>query len=453
MKIDRRTRRHLRLQNLLFTLLVLALTVLAGWLSQAISHTSDWTATGRHTLGTETREVIGLVDGRVEITAYIGPDAVTRRAISELVERYERAGLDVEFDFVNPDTNPALARELGLQRGGEVILRLDERQQRLQHLDESELTHALARLARDQERYIAFVEGHGERDPLGEANHDLGTFSGYLADRGLHVQTINLARTPQLPDNADLLVIAGPRSDYLPGEIAAIQRYLEDGRNLLWLAEPDAEDRLTEVADLLGVERLPGVVVDAGAQAYGADTPDFAVLADYPDHPVVTGFDAITVFPQAVALAATGEQGWRQQPILRTRAESWNETGPIEGRIAQDPDAGEVAGPLTIGFAGTRGAGGDHTDPSGQRMAVVGDGDFLSNAYLGNAGNLDFGLRLINWLVADDDRIEITPDRPADIELDMSTLALGIIGFGFLLILPLAFLTAAAGIWWHRHKN
>lgn len=452
MKIDHHLRRSLRLQNAIFTVLVLALVLLGGWLSQTFSHTSDWTATGRHTLGEETREVIALVDGTVEITAYIGPNAVTRRAVRELIERYEAAGLELEFDFVDPDANPALARELQIQPGGEISVRLNDRERRLDRLDEAEMTQALARLARGQDRYIAFIEGHGERDPLGEGNHDLGDFSEYLSARGLHAQTINLARTPQVPDNADLLVIAGPRSNYLPGEFAAIQRYLQAGGNLLWLAEPEADGRLVPLAEMLAVERLPGVVVDAGASNIGADSPDFAVITDYGEHPVTRGFDAITVFPQAVVLQAHDEQGWHHRPLLRTRPESWNETGPIEGEISQDPDAGELAGPLTIGWAATRGTA-DAADADAQRMAVIGDGDFIANAYLGNGGNLELGSRLFNWLVTDDARVEITPDRPADIQLDLSTWALGIIGFGFLLILPLALLTTGILIRWRRHKR
>jgi len=453
MKLDRRTRFGLRVQDLVFTVLVLVLVVLAAWLSQAFRHTSDWTASGRHTLSEESHQVIERVDGAIDITAYVGPDAATRRAIEDLVERYRRAGLDAEFGFVNPETNPGIARELDLRPGGEIILRAGDRVQRLIRLDEAELTQALARLTRDSERFIVFVEGHGERDPLGERNHDLGRFAEYLRQRGLSIQTINLARTPQVPDNADVLVVADPRSDYLPGELASLARYLDGGNNLLWLAEPDGGERLGELAARLGIERLPGTVVDAGAQAFGADTPDFAVITEYPEHPVTSNLDRITVFPQAMALRASGEAGWRPRPLIRTRAESWTETGPIEGRIGHDPDAGEEAGPLTLAVAATRGSPEGHDGPDGQRVAVVGDGDFLSNAYLGNGGNLDLGIRLFNWLAGDDDRIEITPSRPADIELDMSTLALGIIGIGFLLVLPAGLLTTGLLIWWRRTRH
>lgn len=448
MRIDRRLRRSLRLQNLLFTGLVLTVAVLLGWLSHLFSHTADWTANSRHSLGAETRDVIELVDAPVTITAYVGPEPRTRRAIEELIERYAGAGLDVEFEFVNPETNPQRARELNLKPGGEVIVELDGRRERLDSLNEAELSNALGRLARGQDRFIAFVTGHGERDPLGDEDRGYQEFSAQLGDRGLHVQTHNLARNPQVPDNADLLVIAGPRSDYLPGEYAAIQRYLDAGRNLLWLTDPQDDERFDELAERLGVERLPGVVVDAGAQAYGAATPDFAVVTEYPEHAITRNFDAITVFPRAAAIKARDATPWPYQSMLRSRDESWNETGAIADTISPQSADGEQTGPLDLGIAASlEGASGT------QRVAVVGDSDFLANNYLGTGSNLEFGMRLFHWLVGDDQRVEITPDRPDDIELDMSRLALAIIGVGFLFILPLALLATGAIVWWRRHKH
>jgi len=448
MKIDRRLRRSLRLQNLVFTILVLAVGVLLGWLSQLVSHTADWTANNRHSLGAETRDIIELVDKPVTITAYVGPEPRTRRAIEELIARYADAGLNVEFEFVNPETNPQRARELNLQPGGEVIVELSDRRERLDSLNEAELSNALGRLARGEDRFIAFVTGHGERDPLSGEESGYQDFSEQLGDRGLHVQTHNLARNPRVPDNADVLVIAGPRSDYLPGEYAAIQRYLDAGRNLLWLTDPQGDQNFGELAQRLGVERLPGVVVDAGAQAYGAATPDFAVVTEYPEHAITRNFDNITVFPRATAIAVRQAAPWPYQPVLRTRDESWNETGPIADTISPQSADGERMGPLNLALAASR-----ERASGTQRLAVVGDSDFLANNYLGTGSNLEYAMRLFHWLVGDDQRVEITPDRPDDIELDMSRLALAIIGVGFLFVLPLALLATGAIVWWRRHKH
>ncbi len=154
MRLDRRNRRRLRLQNLLFVVLVLGLVGVLAWLAQSWRYTADWTQTSRNTLTAKSHEVLELIEDPVEMTVYIGPEPVTRRSIRDLVERYRRAGVDVRLEFVNPETNPALARELGIRQGGELIVRYGSREERLQRISEQSITSALARLARDRERWV-----------------------------------------------------------------------------------------------------------------------------------------------------------------------------------------------------------------------------------------------------------------------------------------------------------
>ncbi|MEX1081788.1 MAG: GldG family protein [Halofilum sp. (in: g-proteobacteria)] len=458
MKLDRRYRRVLRLQNAVFTLLLAAAIVLAAWLSQRYVYTADWTAAGRNTLASQSADAVELFEGPIQATAYLGPEPLPRERLRDLLARYDRAGAEIELEFINPETNPALARELGIRDGGELILRYGEQEQRLQQVSEQTVTNALLSMARGTTRWIAFLQGHGERDPHGEANFELGTFSERLSERGLRVQTLNLAGTGRIPDNTDVLVLASPRADYLPGEVAMIRQYVRDGGHLLWLTEPGNDaamsGRLDALRADLGVRRISGVVVDPAAQMFGADTPDFAVIARYGDHPAAGDLGAATLFPQATALEPAEGQGWQHHLLLQSRPDSWAETGPIRGEVSLDADAGDTPGPLTLGFAATRGQpAGEDSAEGGQRIAVIGDGDFLSNAYLGNGANLDLGMRLINWLAGDDAQVQIASGQPADAGLNMSRTALAIIGLGFLLVLPLGLLTAGGVIAYRRRRR
>lgn len=449
MRLDRRTLRRLRAQNALFVVLLLAAVGLAAWATQTWRYTADWTVAGRNTLAPASRDVLALLEGPVRITAYVGPDPLTRRGIRDVVARYRRAGGAVELEFVNPETNPGLVRELGLRAGGEVIVRLGEREQRLTRVSERTITNALASLTRGRERWVVFLQGHGERDPSGRANFDLEVFGARLRERGLNVQTLNLAQNPHIPDNTDLLVIASPQADYLPGERERVRRHVRAGGHLLWLTEPDAGEHLGTLADDLGIRRHEGVVVDAAAGLFGADARDFAVVGDYGDHPVTEALDTVTLFPQAAALKTADDAGWRHTALLRTRDESRTATG-------SDDDSGGPAGPLTLGVAATRappGADGDDAaDAPRQRVAVIGDGDFLSNAYAGNGANLDLGLRLVEWLAGDDEHVDIAPQQAPGIDIEMSRVALALVGVGFLVVLPLALLGAGSWIWLRRRR-
>ncbi len=86
-------------------------------------------------------------------------------------------------------------------------------------------------------------------------------------------------------------------------------------------------------------------------------------------------------------------------------------------------------------------------------MVVVGDGDFLSNAYLGNGGNLNLGMNIFNWLAHDDSFIAIPAKTAPDTSLNLSKIATGSIGLGFLIVLPLLLLGSGLVIWLKRRKR
>jgi len=306
---------------------------------------------------------------------------------------------------------------------------------------------------RQDERWIVFLTGHGERQPAGETNHGLGIFTRELERKGLNVQTVNLVEA-EIPSNTNLLVLASPRVDLLPGEIDKLARYLEQGGNLLWLAEPGGLHGLEPLAEQLDVSLLPGMVVDASSQMFGVENPTFVVVAGYPRHEITREMSTVTVYPEAAALEINDSGMWNIIPLLSTLERAWTELGEIAGEIQFDSDTDERSGPLDIGVALTR----TRTDESDaslpmQRVVIIGDGDFLSNTYLGNAGNLGLGLNIVQWLSHDDASLNISIKSAPDTSLVLGKVAQAVIGLGFLLGLPLLLLVTGILIWLLRRRR
>ncbi|CAK0757501.1 hypothetical protein CCP3SC1_280026 [Gammaproteobacteria bacterium] len=337
--------------------------------------------------------------------------------------------------------------------GGEVVIEYQGRTERLTTLTEQAMTNALERLARGGERFVVFLQGHGERDVRGKANADLSAFGRALQGKGLRVTTLNLVTAHQIPDNTGLLVIAGPRVDLLPGEFTVVRDYLERGGNLLWLVEPGSLHGLEPLAQALGVDLPPGTVVDpAAVQLFGAA---YALGSRYYPHPVTRDFDMVTLFPEAVAIRTHAFENWHVAPLVESGTDSWLESGPLSGTVAFDSGI-DTHGPLPIAVALTRPIPNTVTLPSirpeptkpdpdtasedaaeekppsspEQRVVVFGDGDFLSDAFVGNGGNLDLGLNLINWLVHDENLINIPARAAPDTSLHFSSMALLILAGG-----------------------
>ena len=137
--------------------------------------------------------------------------------------------------------------------------------------------------------------------------------------------------------------------------------------------------------------------------------------------------------PVARQIATTENEEWRVTPLIEVAQRGWVETGKLDGNISFDKNR-DFAGPVNIATALERTVG-----DRNHRVVVVGTGEFLANAYLGNLGNLDLGVNIMNWLTGDDRMITIQPRPAPDSNLDIEPFTFYSIAFTFLLALPLAF--------------
>jgi hypothetical protein len=436
-------------------LLLAAAVALAAWLSVRWSWRGDWSEARRASLADASVAALARLDGPLEIVSYARDDAALRGAIAAFVDRYRVHKRDLELRFIDPDLDPGAMRERGLRVDGELELRFGERRQRLTELSERAFTATLLRLARPHARVVAFVAGHGERRPDGGANHDWGRFARALAEQGVRTTTFTLSQQPQVPGGTDLVVLAAPRVALGPGEIGVLLDHLERGGALWWLLEPETdaavEASMAPLYEALGARRLPGTVVDATAQGLGIGDPSFLALTHYPEHGITREFDLTTLLPQVAALGSVGALKFAAQPVLRTAARSWTESGPIADAIAYDAGGSEMPGPHDVAYALSR------LSPSPaqreQRVLVVGDADFLADRWLGNGGNLALGLRMLNWLTGDDALADLAPPSVRDRVLALSEAELGAIGALFLVALPLALAACGGVIAWRRRRR
>jgi len=446
MKLSQRTHRHIRLKNTLLTLVFLALFGVLAWLGKLYPVQVDITANAGNSLSLASQKLLASLPDKIQLTAYIKKGQPARLQIEQLIDRYRRYKADFTLTFVDPDTQPEKSRELDIGPGGVVIVDYQGRSEKLSFIDESILTNALLQLASAEERWISFLAGHGERSPEGIANFDLGEFGKELTRRKIRAQMVNLAAIPDIPENSALLVISAPAVPLLEGEIDIIRHYIERGGNLLMLGDPDNK-QLAVIQEQLGIRQLPGVIVDSKAKLYGVDDPTFVLADEYVEHPITKSFKTITLYPVVAALEFTKQSGFNAVPLFSSSKQSWTEMGAITNSRFTANSA-EKQGPLVFAYALTR----KLADKNEQRIVVVGDGDFLANAYIGNVGNLDMGLRMLNWLIHDDRFIDIPAKIATDKSLQLSQMAVALMGFGFLIVLPLL-LTGTGLLIWRKRKR
>lgn len=454
MEITKKARNQIRMQNIIFVILFTAAITLLAWLSNQYKYELDWTENNKNTLSDISIKLLQQLPSPITITTFI-PDGnlmANRQYIKELVGKYQKHKDNITLNIINPDIAPDLVRKLKVTNYGEVVIEYEGRNEHITQLKEQTLTNTLQRLLRQGERKILFVTGHGERKPSGSANFDWNNFSDKLKIKGITTGLLRLNETPNIPDVA-AIVIASPQTDFLAGEVKLIQDYIERGGNLLWVHEPSKSlFGLEPLANFIGVNFYPGTIVDPTAQVMNVNDPSFAIITSYPSHAITRDFQYISIFPKAVAIDLSKiKNDWKVSPFLQTVPRSWSETGVLKGAI--DYNAGiDIVGPLTIGLALTRKEKKENESTKNQRIVILGDGDFLSNTYLGNQGNLNIGHNIINWISNDDKFISIPSSDAVDKQLNISDLFGALIGLLFLVILPLALLISGTLIWYKRRS-
>lgn len=441
-----------RIQLLIFYLLLIAVLTVAAKLTLATDTGLDWTAAKRHSLSAQTIELLTQLDQPLDIEVFISPEHDYVEEIAHHLHRYQSHSDQLSISFTDPASAPQRVKQLLIQQQGEMHIRSANQFERVLDMSEQSLSNALYRVTRTENPHLLFVQGHGERAPNSEANFGLSQWTQQLSSKGYEVTTFHPARNPKIEDTVDLLVIASSERPWLTGEVELVKTYLNRGGNLLWLVEPDSSQHLTDLAAALGIKILPGMVIDPLVRQLGIEDPRFVLISDYANHPVAKASSDVSLLPTATALKSSVENSWQVTELLRSQPDSWLMLSAVEDSALDNLQFNaelDLPGPLTMGLLLEK----KINDTTQQRIAVIGDGDFVSNTYLGNAANLDLSLSLVNWLTQQRDTLTIPPKKTQDSQLSLSVTQSLVIAIGFLMVLPALLILTGLLIWWRRRRQ
>ncbi len=445
----------------------------------------DLTAAQQYSLAAQTVQILESLEAPLRILVF-AQDIDFPRYQDRLGE-YDYTSSQVSLEFIDVDRDPVAARQYEVQAYGTIVLEYEDRIERVLSDEEQDLTNALIKVIEGEEQRVYFVEGHGERSPDGEDRDGYNGVSEALRLDNLVVDSVVLAQTGEVPEDASVLVVAGPSTDLLPGEIDVLRDYLESAGKVLVLLDPPDDPETTDQSNLIsllaewGIEVGDDVVVDASGvgQLLGTDAT-VPVAATYPRHAITDNFALLTAFPLARSVSPVpgGANGRTAQIFIRTSERSWAETSMDElagGEVAMDE--ADSPGPVSIGVAvsvavevaevvddadgepapDSEGTGAEAEDddegedaaPPQARLVVIGDSDFASNSALGIQGNRDLALNTINWLAQQENLIAIRPRQPEDRGITLTAAQ----QFNVLVVtwlIPLVAIMAGVGTWWRR---
>ena len=441
-----------------FGLAVLLIVIGAcAWLTQKYHKVFDWTRDNRNSLSETSHKVLQQVDKPLLVTVLARNAASERQAILRQVEKYSFVKPEIDFKFLDIDKEILLAKELYLNNPNQMRLDYNSRFEIVDTISEREITNALQRLTRLSSPWVAFLTGHGERDAFNEENQGYSTLKQTLETSGVQVQDLNLLKTTFIPDNISVLVIAAPQATLLPGEEKLIVDFIEAGGNLLWLSDPqvsgDAAVRpLPLLAEKLGLSWVNGTIIDANQELrsiLGIKHPAVVPVVEYQQHDITAKLKNQTLFPFAAGIAIATPEKWKAQPLFYSLPRAWSEASALSsGNVVFDSESGDTEGPLLMAASLTR----TLDKKTQQRVVLIGDSDFATNAYIGHGENLTLIVSVLQWLAHDDQRISLLPYQPPDVSVEFSNRAIATLAATYLLIVPLGVLLIGIFIGFRRRR-
>jgi ABC-type uncharacterized transport system involved in gliding motility auxiliary subunit len=452
-------------------LIVLGILVAINYIASRENKRWDLTAKGQYTLSDQTRKVLQGLDGPLKV--YVFEQETRMPRFRDRMGEYEYLSKKVGVDYIDPDKKPALARQYQIQQYGTVVFEYQGRTERVTSDDEQTLTNGIIKVVTGQERKVYFVQGHGEKDTAGTERSGYNAVATALSRDNYKVDKIVLAQQTEVPADASVVVIAGPKTDYLPTETDALRAYLEKGGKCLFLIDPPDKADSPPFTNLLALTRDWGIdvgtniVVDASGigQILGTDE-SVPVAASYPQHPITDRFNVLTAFPLARSVTPIpgGANGRTAQAIVETSPKSWAETDIKQllagGQVKLDEAKGDKPGPISIAAAvsaaAPAAAASDQNPPKPDapkpesRVVVVGDSDFAANFIAGFQGNRDLFMNMVNWLAQQENLIAIRPREPEDRRVTLTADQQQRIMLLTLVLIPLAIIGAGVYSWWRR---
>jgi ABC-type uncharacterized transport system involved in gliding motility auxiliary subunit len=366
----------------------------------------DLTDNRRNSLSPQTIQLLKSLKTDVNAVGFFRSDQPGKRVAEDLFKQYARyAGGKFTWKVVDPDREPALARRYAVESYGIVVLETKTKSEKVTDAEEEKLTNGLVKVTREGKRAIYVVQGHGEHEITNTERSGFSEAKGALERSNYDPKPLALARDGKIPDDAAVVILAGPRTDLFPPELDALDAYLGKGGKLLVMVNPFQNESMKKWLVKYGFELGDNLIVEPNpiGRLFGIG-PEVPIVQQYEAHPITRDMNGVTtLFPltRSVGTAKTPPQGTTLQPLARTSPQSWGETNreALQRGEAQ-PDPSDPRGPLPVAAVATK-------DKS--RIVALGTSSLASNQFLNLQGNRDFFLNTVSWLAEEEDLISIRP--------------------------------------------
>jgi ABC-type uncharacterized transport system involved in gliding motility auxiliary subunit len=481
----RKGSRH-RMSQGLSVLLAILLAIGAGYLSRRdrFNKSIDVTKEGINTLSPESVKLVDQLKERkepVKVLAFF-QDEMKKTQFRKALSLYEMKGGPFEVEYIDPQTDPTRAMAENITTVDTVIFKFGNQEARLTAFTEEKMSNALVRVMKEKDKTIYFTKGHGEPDLNSQDALGYQAAKQELESERFVVKELNLLESSSIPADADLLVIAGPKYDLQPSELAVLEQYLQSARPLMVLV-----DAMTQVPNLNKLVETVGFRFQDDLLIIRPDDPRAKMLGQ--NNAIVTDFDSFSpvtadfvkrggvalMTPNTRSIEIVNENKLQLKPIslakssqiivkitgVKSEADLRSLT---EDRVAEGSfdvfgvSSGKVGGDKLATSEPNKDAQADvKADSQGAaakelRVFVGGSAQLVSNLGAQRQENVDLFLNAINYLTQDEDFISIRAKDGDRSSLELTTASSQFLLLFLAYVYPTSFLGAGVFYWMRRRR-
>lgn len=442
------------LYTIVYVLIVVVAVGIVNYLANRFNKSYDATSAKKFTLSGQTIKIAKNLQQPVKITYWDQPTKF--KQAQDLLDRYKNLSPKIDVQYMDTDKKRTQAIAAGVKTLGTIYVDVANKHQEAKSLTEEEITGAMVRAIKGGERTACFVLGAGEHAITDTDRNGFSFVKDLLEKNNYKTESIKLIEKPEIPKECTVVVVAGPRRDYIQPEVDALKNYVENGGRALFMLDPPlkfARQETDENQALVGVLAGWGVTVEAdlvldtsGVGQLFQMGPEVPLVTSYEHHAIVREMtDVPTGFPIARSLEVKNGDKTTVEKLFSTTDNSFATTNLSSPEIK--PGKTDKKGPLVLGAAGTYNSG---KESGNGRFVVVGGSSWVANFFLRFRGNRDLFLNMMNWLSSDEDLISIRPKEPEDRRLNMTRSQMSMVFYLSVVTIPLLCVVAGIGVWWRR---
>ncbi len=415
------------IETLSFTVFVVALFSLL----KSFDLNFDWTSRQLFHLSKETKLIISQIEKPLTITVFsYSEDGIKGLAdyAKNLGERYEAANPKmIKFNMVDPVRDKAKADEYHIRQNGTIVFEMDGRREYVspnllvENFEEGQISYkgetifsaVIDKLNSNKEVTIYYLTGHGEIDfdSTGVGGYD--GIKTMLTDRRYRFQALNINHQLKVPDDADILILASPKSDLSSHTYRSIETYIDNGGSVFYLVDRNSNEDLNVLLMKSGFVYLQNVAVDPSRNA--PQSGELSIIPTLSPKSDITlllrNKKQSVIFPSASVVYSIPEESsdtnfiYDISPLARMTQYGFGERNFKSGVYSKDDK--DITGIYCLAISSIVA---EKSNLEKQRRAVVfGSTDFIDNARLYTGGNADFFINSIDFLLRKDLKTTIAP--------------------------------------------